>query len=156
LALFAKAQNVKVDWDSERQVVRLGNEQVSLDQEQKLRINFVGPPGTFKVIPLSEALEAARGKRTLAVDLRGCIVIIGTTARSQQDYHATPYANNYARPLYRDSFGLMSGSEIQANLIATLHDRAFIYFLPRPVSVSILLLLGTTLGWAFARLNLTW
>jgi class 3 adenylate cyclase/CHASE2 domain-containing sensor protein len=156
LALFARAQHVrKVEWDNARQTLRLDGEMVPLDDEQKLRINYVGPPGTFAVIPLRRALAAARAGKGLP-ELHGSIVIVGVTARSQQDYHATPYANNYGRTLYANSSGLMAGSEIHANVIATLHDRAYIAVPPWYATVGILLAIGAILGWAFAQLNLAW
>jgi class 3 adenylate cyclase/CHASE2 domain-containing sensor protein len=156
LALFAQAQHVKkVEWDNTQETLRLDGELVPLDEDQKLRINFVGPPKTFPSLPLGQVLAAARAGQRLS-DLSGSIVIIGVTARSQQDYHATPYDNNYARSLYTGSAGLMAGSEIHANIIATLFDRAYITAPPWYVSVGILLLGGAMLGWIYAQLNLAW
>jgi len=98
---------------------------VPLDREQMMRINFVGPPQTFPLLPFREVLAGARQNRPLP-QLDGAAVLIGVTAGSQQDYHATPYGNNYARLFYSTSPGLMSGPEVHAHTLATLHDRAFI------------------------------
>ena len=56
----------------------------------------VGPPGTFSVLPFHEALAAAKQGEPIA-GAKGAVVLIGVTARTQQDYHATPYANLYTR-----------------------------------------------------------
>jgi adenylate cyclase len=153
LALFARAQGADFTWDDDRQELRVGNQVVPLDADQKLRINFAGPPGSFPVLPFHQVLDAARENRPLP-ELRGAIVIIGVTAGGQQDYHPTPYANYYARYLSAQEPGQMAGPEIHAHIIATLHDRAYIttpiWLTPLPL----LLLFGGGLGWAFARLRL--
>ena len=128
-----------------------------LDDEQKLRINFfVGLPARFPVTPLSKVRHGDCLEQAVQgwPELQGSVVIVGVTARSQQDYHATPYANNYWRSLYDSSSGLMSGSEIHANVVATLQDRAYIVSPPWFLSLGILLAMGAALGWAFAQMNL--
>jgi adenylate cyclase len=153
LALFARAHNADFSWDDDRQELRVGEAIIPLDAEQKLRINFAGPPRTFPVVPFDEVLAAAREKQPLP-DMRGAIVIIGITAAGQQDYHPTPYANYYARYLSSQAPGLMSGPEIHAHVIATLQDEAYIKTPPWLMPPLLLLLCGGGLGWAFARLRL--
>jgi class 3 adenylate cyclase len=156
LALFAKAQHIKeVKWEEADQTLRLDGERIPLDDEQKFRINFAGPPGTFPVMPLREALAAASGGKKMP-EFSGSIVIIGVTARSQQDYHATPFANNFGRSFYSSSSGLMSGTEIHAHVIATLQDRAYIVAPPWAASFAVLLVIGAVLGRVFAKWNLIW
>jgi len=106
-------------------------------------------------VPLQTVLAAAREGRQIP-ELAGAIVLIGLTARSQQDYHATPYANNYARYLSGDTPGLMAGTEIHANILATLQDRAFITTPLWLNSLPLLLAFGALLGHAFSRLSLGW
>ena len=62
---------------------------------EQLRINFVGPPGTFTVRSFQDVLKAAEKHETLLAkgDFEGKIVLIGVTARTQQNRHATPYSN---------------------------------------------------------------
>jgi adenylate cyclase len=90
------------------------------------------------------------------VDVDGAVVIVGVTARSQQDYHPTPYANNYWRYLYAEGGGLMSGAELHAHVYATLYDRAYISTQHWLSSLPVLLLAGALLGRVFACLNLGW
>ena len=89
------------------------------------------------------------------MDLEGAIVIIGATAHSLGDFHATPFANGTLASLVRAGPRLMSGPELQANVVVTLADGAFIttpwWLTPLPQ----VLLLGALLGWSFARLTLT-
>ena len=109
VALFAQARGAEVHWDG--QSLWVGDQSVPLDDEQKLRVNFIGPPGSLPVLPFRDALAAARAGRIRA-ELRDATVIIGVTARSQQDVHATPYANNYWRNLFPNNPGLSSGAEL--------------------------------------------
>jgi adenylate cyclase len=151
LALFARARGAPPKWDGSR--LSVGDEAIPLDDRQQLRINFVGPPGSFEVIPFRDALAAADGGRPLAADLRGAVVIVGVTARSQQDVHATPYSNNYWRGFVPRSTGLMSGPEIHAHTLATMLDGAYLVPQPWLSSLPALLALGGLFGIAFGQLN---
>ncbi len=154
LALFARSRGVTVERDPETGGPRVGNRRIPTDSEGKMRINFVGPPGTFPVIPFREALAAAREKRPLPISVDKAVVIIGVTARSMQDYHSTPYSNHYARYESSPTPERMSGPELHANTLATLEDRAFIvtpWWLSR---VPLLVVFGIGLGIAFARFSL--
>ena len=106
---------------------------IPLDAEGRLRINFVGPPGTIPRLSFAEVWAAAKksgppplDQRGRRVDLKDTIVVIGATARSLGDYHATPYANGTWRVLWTPQPRLMSGPEVQANIVATLDDGAYI------------------------------
>jgi adenylate cyclase len=87
------------------------------------------------------------------VNFKRAVVIIGSAGADMQDVHATPYGNNYWRSRFTHAPILMSGPELHANIVATLHDRAFI----RPVgwitSLPALLVFGAILGLSFAQLN---
>jgi adenylate cyclase len=134
---------------------------VPLDDAGRLRINFLGPPGTVPELSFAKVLEAARASgpppgdhRGRPADLSGAVVIVGATAHSLGDYHATPYANGTLPALLDAGPRLMSGPELHANVVATLADGAFIttpwWLAPLPW----VLALSAALGWAFARLTL--
>jgi CHASE2 domain-containing sensor protein len=150
LALFSLAHGVDFTWDGDRHELRVGEAKIPLDAEQKLRINFAGPPGTFPVVPFREVLAAAREKWPLP-NMRGAIVIIGVTAASPQDYRATDYAR-----ISSPGPGFMPGPELQANILATLADRASEHTLPRPAAFTLLLAVGALLGAGFTRLDALW
>jgi adenylate cyclase len=151
LALFARASGAEVEWQDGR--LRLAGEPVPLDASQRLRVNFAGPPGSFPVVSFRDALAAARGGPPLARSLRGAAVIIGSTAGSQQDFHATPFANNYFRRSPAEIDGLMAGPELHANVFATLADGAYMVTMPW-LSPLLLAVFGPLLGLLFGRLNL--
>jgi adenylate cyclase len=159
LALHARARGLPIDsikWDENGNPI-VGEERIPLEEGRFLRINYVGPSGSFPVIPFHEVLADARARRPSregAGGLRGAVVLIGMTARGGQDYQATPYANNSARWLPGRTSGLTGGTEIQGHIYATLHDRAFIRPFWWPVTLLSLMLVGAMLGWFFARLSL--
>jgi adenylate cyclase len=146
----------------------VGGRRVPLDAQQRLRINFVGPPDSFPLVPFHEFLDAARHGRRPPVDVRGAVVIVGVTGRSLQDYHPTPYANKVSHRVFNvinpvslflrggAEPGLMSGPEFHANVLATLADGRYLYTPPWPLSLAVLLAVGVGLGQTFARLNLWW
>jgi CHASE2 domain-containing sensor protein len=152
LALHVRARNHSLTWDDQGRV-QIGGRYVPLDQDGMMRINYIGPPGTIPICSFKDVLADA-GVRRKRPEWEGAIVIIGLTARSHRDYHATPFANSYTSWLGREEPGLMSGLELQANILATFEDEAY---LRTPLLLSplpLLLLFGLLLGWANARLEI--
>ena len=150
LALYARDKKADVEKDGDHNPVVAG---LRVPLDGTMRINFVGPTGSFPVIPFRDVLADAKANKARP-EMAGAIVIIGVTARTQQDYHSTPYANNYARWTGSAPSGLMSGPEIHAHTLATIHDRAFIH---TPVWLSplpLLLVVGVFLGIAYSLLSL--
>ena len=155
LALLDVAGRVDTDADH----VYVDGRMVPLDEENRLRINFKGPAGTIPEVAFREVLAAARGEAPStieggAMDFEGAVVIVGATARSLGDYHATPYANGSWRGLWAAPPRLMSGPEVQANIVATLADGAYITTPWWLSSLPQVLILGGVLGWALSRLSL--
>jgi adenylate cyclase len=149
LALLNAAGQAHADEDH----IVVAGRRVAVDGERRVRINFVGPTGTIPVIPFRTVLAAAGGGPD-PVELRGAYVIIGATAFSMGDFHATPYSNGSWRAPWVAPPRLMSGPEVQANVVATLLDGAYIttpWWLSSLPQVTIL---GALLGAAFSRLSL--
>ena len=73
------------------------------------RINFIGPPGSFLTIPSDAVAAIGDVGVDIAGDnpLRGRTVLVGGSFADGRDFHPTPY-------------GLMSGVEIQANIVHML------------------------------------
>ncbi len=67
-----------------------------------VRIAYAGPDRSFRHVSATDVLKNAPPS-----EWEDAVVLIGATARDLQDYHFTP-------------FGLMSGVEIQANIVAML------------------------------------
>lgn len=147
--------------DSDRSdtvVQRSAGQSVPLDKSGLLPINFVGPPGTIRELPFWKVLQQAEGgdvlgKQDLQV-LRRAVVIIGVTTKVDGDRHLTPFANNFLGVRLPSSPGLMSGTELHANILATLWDRAFLWTLPTLVNLGIVWLTGVLLGITFTRIGL--
>jgi adenylate cyclase len=153
LALHCRATGQQARWDDGLWV---GGEKIPLDHEQKLRMNFSGPPGAFPVIPFREMLSAARYDRPAPVEFDGVVAIIGSTAGAHQDLHSTPYANSYSHLFGQFGPGLMPGTEFHANVYATLADRAYLVTPAWLDPLPVLIAGGLLLGGLFARLSLEW
>lgn len=91
-------------------------------------IDFRGPPETFRNVPFSRVL---RGKVPASV-FRGKTVVIGATASSLQDLHATSTTGD----------SLMSGPEVQANAIWTATHGFPLSSTPTVVDLILILLLA--------------
>jgi adenylate cyclase len=105
----------------------------------KARIGYAGPPGTFTRISLSRFLaEGAQNDPEVAA-VKGKVVIIALEHTGLQDIHFTPYA----RSLPGLPGKMMSGPEVQANIIETVLSGLS----PRPLSFPArLALAGLVLG----------
>jgi adenylate cyclase len=150
LALYVRAEQAEVRWEGGQ--LWVGERPVPLD-EGSLRINYVGPPRQFPVVSFRDVLAAAREQQPLRISFRNAVVIIGAAGAGTQDVHATPFGNNYWRSRFSRTPGLMSGTELHANIVATLHDRAFIKPIRWITSLAALVVIGAILGFSFAQLN---
>lgn len=152
LALYSRSRNESAVRDGDR--VRVGDRQIPVDDGGRMTINFVGPAGTdvFPQFPLWTVLAAERQSRTMP-EFDGAIVIIGANGAGQQDHHPTPFSNGAARLFSSPAAALMSGTEIHAHTIATMHDQLFLTRPPWLAPLPWTLLVGIGLGATFARVS---
>ncbi|HWH94517.1 MAG TPA: CHASE2 domain-containing protein [Baekduia sp.] len=102
-------------------------------------IDFRGPPGTIPTYHFSDVREG----RLPASAVRGKVVIVGMTAPTGQDVHATPTVADE----------LMSGPEIQANALWTVLHGLPLRTAPGWASVLAILLLALAPATAALRLR---
>jgi adenylate cyclase len=141
LAIRASAQSPSAS------VWKFGDKMVSLTADQL--ISYAGPPGTLKRVPISRLLSPGALDDPQVMGLRGKVVIIGGDFHGMNDVHATPYSGS----LSGVAGGLMTGPEIQANIVETLLSGRFTEEVPAGVRwlVSVLFLLSAMM--AFRRLS---
>jgi adenylate cyclase len=133
----------------------VNGDRIPLDKDGCLRINFVGPPGTIPSVPFHDILDDAHAQRPRP-EFRGAIVLIGITSWADEDVEAVPFNNTYAYPLPLKMPRLMVATEIHANIVSTLSDRAYIQTPAWLHPLPFLLLFGVLLGTAYARLGPGW
>jgi adenylate cyclase len=155
LAVFAKSQGAEIVWDPTGRDLGVNGERIPLDEDGCLRINYVGPPGTFPVVPFHDILDDARANRARP-EFRGAIVLIGITSFRDEDVNAVPFNNTYAYSLPIQMPRLMVSTETYANIVSTFTDRAYIHTPAWLSSLPLLLLFGVLLGAAYARLSPVW
>ena len=105
-------------------------------------IDFRGPPGTFRIVPFWRALR----QDAVVAGLRDKVVIVGASAPSLQDVHAT------SAPGPR----LMSGPELQANALATALDAFPLRDVRRTIDTLLIVVLATIAPLAAIRLRERW
>ena len=102
-------------------------------------IDFTGPPGHVRSISFSDVLHG----RFPPGLFRGKVVIVGTTAPSLQDVHATSASRSR----------LMPGAEINANAFETVRQGLPLSTSPRGVNVLLILLLACAAPLASLRIS---
>jgi adenylate cyclase len=100
-------------------------------------IDYAGPAGTFPTVDFSQVLQ----RKLPPHFFRGKIVVVGASASSLDDLHATPTAS------------LMPGSEIQANAIATVLRGLPLRSAPTWLGIVIILILGGAVPLAGLRIG---
>lgn len=114
LAVRASGQNPQGDsWRFAAQTLRRG--------EGRLPIAYAGPPGTVPRISLSRLLAPDAPQDPAVRALQGKVAIIGGEFLGMNDLHATPYSSGF----FGNSGALMTGPEVQANIVETLLSGKF-------------------------------
>ena len=113
---------------------------------ERVAIGYAGPPGTIPRVSMRELLAPDALQRQNVQGLRGKVVIIGGEYIGTGDLHPTPYASSF----FGGMPSLMSGSEIQANIVETLMSGRRLAALPAALShayIIVLSLLGLVAFW---------
>ena len=110
-----------------------------------VRINYAGAAGTFPQYPATPLFRMAKEQAALARDnpFSGKIVLIGATFRAGRDFHLAPS-------------GLMSGVEVQANIINTLLEEKEIRPLGLLAGFAAQAVLAMLVGLLFVMLRPLW
>ncbi len=103
-------------------------EPLDLTTQKKILITFSGPPGKFRQLSYVDVLHDP----TIRQSLHGKVVLIGMTAEGLGSRIATPVSKNNR---------LMSGIELQANALATIHSGEIIQAVKWSVYLPITLIL---------------
>ena len=88
----------------------------TISPDRLAHISYAGPPGTFPKISFSRLLDGNAAKDPAVLALRGKVVIVGGDFIGMNDVHDTPYSGS----LSGAGGALMTGPEIQANIVETL------------------------------------
>ncbi len=99
------------------------NQRIKSDDEGSVILNWYGPAGTYKNIPLYEVIKAANGEERLNFDFKDKIIYFGATAASLFDIKTVPVDKVYP------------GVEVQATYINNLIDNSLIQKAPSLVTL---------------------
>jgi adenylate cyclase len=119
--------------------VRMNHEEVAIAEHAmpiRFRINYLGPPGTITEIPFWKVLQWSEKANTSDAELSNIfkdkIVIIGYHTFTGEDAPSSPGRpramgfNNFVTPI-GGSLASMSGTELQANIIANVISGNYVY-----------------------------
>jgi len=106
--------------------IRLGKRFIPTDRFGRTLINYYGPEGTFRHIPISDIIDG----RVDPSLLRGKIVLVGATAVGIYDLRVTPFSPG------------MPGVEKHASVISSILENRFLKPLPLYADLAVLLLSG--------------
>jgi adenylate cyclase len=107
--------------------------------EAEAWIDYAGPPDTVRTYSFSRVLRG----RVPPDALRDRVVVVGASAPTLQDFHATPTTGDE----------LMAGPEVQANAIVTVLDGFSLESTPLGLDVLLIVLLGTVAPAAALRVR---
>lgn len=106
IRIVVGSSNKKTEY-TEIEHIALGQEKlIPVDRETSVLVPYLGRQGSFKYISAYDVIS----KKTAIEELRGKIVLLGTTAPGLLDLRATPVQKNYP------------GVEVHANIIAGILD----------------------------------
>ncbi|MFN6961177.1 MAG: CHASE2 domain-containing protein [Rhodocyclaceae bacterium] len=97
--------------------------------DERRRIVFAGPPGSFPTLSFATLLEPDAARRPEVLALRDKVVIVGAGYAGMNDVHPTPYSNTFGA-----ADQMMSGPEIHANIVETLLSGRTVAPLPQPLA----------------------
>lgn len=122
--------------------LHIGDRRIYLDKDGSAILNWYGPAGTYKYIPMYKLIKAVNGEKTeLDYDFSNKIVYFGTTASSLFDIKTVPTGKIYP------------GVEVQATYVNNILDNNFIKKVDRGYTIALSLLLALLIASVVSRVN---
>ena len=122
--------------------LHIGDRRIYLDKDGSVILNWYGPAGTYKYIPMYKLIKAVNGEKTeLDYDFSNKIVYFGTTASSLFDIKTVPTGKIYP------------GVEVQATYVNNILDNNFIKKVDRGYTIALSLLLALLIASVVSRVN---
>ena len=100
-----------------RKSILIGNHKIPVLNEEgnsSIIINYVGGSGSFKTVPYHDVFNGAIDPSVF----KDAVVLVGSSAGALHDGYSYPFSNNENR--------LLSGVEINANIIETISSKRYI------------------------------
>ena len=122
--------------------LHIGDRRIYLDKDGSAILNWYGPAGTYKYIPMYQLIKAVNGEKTeLDYNFSNKIIYFGTTASSLFDIKTVPTGKIYP------------GVEVQATYVNNIIDNNFIKKVDRGYTIALSLLLALLITSVVTRVN---
>ena len=132
-----KLKGVSVAQDHQGKLL-INGKQIPTDPWKRIMVNFIGPSGTFPIIPYKQVLEG-----NFPPDyFQGKIVLVGATAIGLHDYYFTSFSH---QPVY--------GIEFHANTLQSLLNYDFKLPLPWGINLGVIMVIAFSLSLIFPHLS---
>lgn len=134
--LAKKFLGENITHNSSGKIVNIGATPIPLDEEDRMIINYSGPPGSFRSYSFIEVYRKAQegDEEYFRKNFGGKAVLMSSSGGFSSDYHRTPF-NGLGNPVR------MAGVEVQANTLNTILSKKFLRTLPPVFSYIIIYIL---------------
>lgn len=141
LKYLEKNENFKINnfYIDKNRNLNLDKRFIPIDKYGGAILNWYGPAGTYKHIPLYKVIKAAEGEKNKDLDFKDKIIYVGTTAVSLSDTKSVPVDKLYP------------GVEVHATYVNNLIDNNFIKKVNEKVNILISVILGLFIGFVVIR-----
>ena len=121
---------------------KIGDRKIFLDEDGSAILNWYGPAGTYKYIPMYQLIKAVNGEKTdLDYDFSNKIIYFGTTAASLFDIKTVPAGKIYP------------GVEVQATYVNNIIDNNFIRKIHKGYTIALSILLALFISSVVTRVS---
>ena len=110
-----------------------------IPHQDRLLINFIGPPGSFQTIPITHVLHHRINENVF----NGSLVLIGATAPDLHDSYFVPTSHGIKMP----------GVEVHANLLQTILLNSYLSVEPSWLLVAVIFILSLAVSLLIARFH---
>lgn len=121
---------------------KIGDKSIFLDNDGSAILNWYGPAGTYKYIPMYQLIKLVNGQKTnLDYNFSNKIIYFGTTASSLFDIKTVPTGKIYP------------GVEVQTTYVNNIIDNNFIHKVDKVYTIILSILLALLIASIVTRVN---
>ena len=156
--LYESIPGTRIGW-SKTGVMDFGSHRIPLDHEGRMRVDYIGPPGSIPTVPMWKVAAGQFERGTF----NGRLVMIGAVFPASKDFWLAPVSSGIDRKksgerdmdITLSSAGTrtMSGIEVHANVAADVLAGRYIHDVPTGIAFGIFAILAAVAGFVLVHLH---